>query len=98
MTVSTPHAILASTIFDGELCHGDCALIVEGADIVGVVPRGEVPASIPKRTLPDGAWLAPGFIDCQVNGGGDILFNDDPSVEGIAAIAKAHRRFGVTSI
>ena len=27
--------------------------------------------------MPDGAWLAPGFIDVQVNGGGDVLFNDD---------------------
>ena len=29
-----------------------------------------------------GAWLAPGFIDMQVNGGGDVLFNDDPTPEG----------------
>ncbi len=32
----------------------------------------------------------------QVNGGGDRLFNDDPSVETIAAIGAAHRRFGTT--
>ncbi len=29
------------------------------------------------RDLPEGIWLAPGFIDVQVNGGGDVLFNDD---------------------
>ena len=38
----------------------------------------------------DGGWLVPGFIDTQVNGGGGVLFNDRPSVEGIAAIAAAH--------
>ena len=43
-----------------------------------------------------GALLVPGFIDAQVNGGGGVLFNDDPSVETIAAIARAHRRFGTT--
>jgi N-acetylglucosamine-6-phosphate deacetylase len=31
--------------------------------------------------------LLPGFIDLQVNGGGGVLFNDQPTVEGIAAIA-----------
>lgn len=38
----------------------------------------------------------PGFIDTQVNGGGGVLFNDSPSVEGIAAIGAAHARFGTT--
>ena len=33
-----------------------------------------------------GRLLAPGFIDCQVNGGGGALFNDDPSVATIATI------------
>ncbi|MGA0602309.1 N-acetylglucosamine-6-phosphate deacetylase [Caulobacter sp. KR2-114] len=45
-----------------------------------------------------GALLLPGFIDTQVNGGGGVLFNDQPSVEGIAAIAAAHRRFGTTGL
>ena len=44
----------------------------------------------------DGQLLVPGFIDTQVNGGGGVLFNDDPSVEAIAAIGRAHRRFGTT--
>jgi N-acetylglucosamine-6-phosphate deacetylase len=40
--------------------------------------------------------LLPGFIDVQVNGGGGVLFNDDPSLESIRAIGAAHRRFGTT--
>ena len=43
-----------------------------------------------------GRLLAPGFIDCQVNGGGGALFNDDPSVATIATIGQAHRAFGTT--
>jgi N-acetylglucosamine-6-phosphate deacetylase len=50
------------------------------------------------QALRDGAWLAPGFIDVQVNGGGDMLFNDDPSPDSIAAITAAHRNFGTTSL
>jgi N-acetylglucosamine-6-phosphate deacetylase len=43
-----------------------------------------------------GQLLLPGFIDTQVNGGGGVLFNDDPSIGTIAAIGSAHRRFGTT--
>jgi N-acetylglucosamine-6-phosphate deacetylase len=41
--------------------------------------------------------LAPGFIDLQVNGGGGILLNDDPTPDAMRAIARAHRRYGITS-
>ena len=44
----------------------------------------------------EGQMLLPGFIDVQVNGGGGVLFNDDPSLESIQAIGAAHRRFGTT--
>jgi N-acetylglucosamine-6-phosphate deacetylase len=53
---------------------------------------------VPVEDLPAGAWLAPGFIDVQVNGGGDVLFNGDPRPDGIARIVAAHRRFGTTSL
>ena len=92
------HAVVASTVFDGEECRRDCAVVIEGSKILGLLPPGELPAAIPATILPEGAWLAPGFIDCQVNGGGDVLFNDEPTVDGIAAIAAAHRRFGTTSL
>ncbi|HET7307142.1 MAG TPA: N-acetylglucosamine-6-phosphate deacetylase [Gammaproteobacteria bacterium] len=46
----------------------------------------------------NGRYLLPGFIDCQVNGGGGVLLNDTPSVDGVRAIAEAHRRFGTTGL
>lgn len=45
-----------------------------------------------------GHYLVPGFIDVQVNGGGGVLFNDDPSVHGVRTIAEAHRKFGTTGL
>ncbi|WP_342250507.1 N-acetylglucosamine-6-phosphate deacetylase [Sphingomonas sp. OTU376] len=45
----------------------------------------------------DGGWIVPGFIDTQVNGGAGVLFNDSPDVEGIAAIGRAHARYGTTA-
>jgi N-acetylglucosamine-6-phosphate deacetylase len=91
-------AVAADCVFDGANVRNDCAVVIEGARIRRIVSRNEMPARIPTRHLPVGAWLAPGFIDTQVNGGGDVLFNDDPSPEGIAAIAAAHRRFGTTAL
>jgi len=45
-----------------------------------------------------GGLLAPGFIDCQVNGGGGVLFNDRPDMAAIEKIIAAHRRFGTTGL
>jgi N-acetylglucosamine-6-phosphate deacetylase len=92
------HAVAAATVFDGAVLHRDHAVIIEGSAISGLVPTRDLPSGLPVRRLPDGAWLAPGFIDVQVNGGGDVLFNDTPTVEGIAAIVAAHRRFGTTAL
>jgi len=44
----------------------------------------------------DGHLLLPGFIDVQVNGGGGVLFNDAPTVDGIRSIGAVHRKFGTT--
>ena len=43
-------------------------------------------------------WLTPGFIDIQVNGGGDVLFNDAPTADTIRKMIAAHRRFGTTAL
>src|SRR5437764_15321570 len=91
-------AIAADHVFDGTMLRHDCAVLIEDSRIRSVMRPGELPAAIPHRRLPTGAWLVPGFIDTQVNGGGDVLFNDDPSPRGIAAIAAAHRRFGTTAM
>jgi N-acetylglucosamine-6-phosphate deacetylase len=43
-----------------------------------------------------GLLLLPGFIDTQVNGGGGVLFNDEPTVATIRRMGAAHRKFGTT--
>jgi len=94
----TPHALVADTVFDGDGLHRDAAVIIEGEHIQRLLPSRDVPGSLPVQRMPAGVWLAPGFIDVQVNGGGDVLFNNAPTAEGIAAIAAAHRRFGTTGL
>jgi N-acetylglucosamine-6-phosphate deacetylase len=98
MSAPEQHAIAAEYVFDGTALQRNAAVVIEGAHITAVVPRNELGPATPARALPDGVWLAPGFIDVQVNGGGDVLFNDMPTPEGIRAIAAAHRRFGTTAL
>jgi N-acetylglucosamine-6-phosphate deacetylase len=83
-------------IFDGERLRDDCALVVEGEAIQALTPFAERPRGGEQVDL-GGGILSPGFIDWQINGGGGVLFNASPTVEGIAAIAAAHRSAGVTA-
>jgi len=92
------HAVVASRIFDGANVRADMAVLIDDRLIAAIVPRAELPTNIAVEELPQGAWLAPGFIDIQVNGGGDSLFNDRPMPETIRTIVAAHRRLGTTSL
>lgn len=90
----SPFALLPSRVLTpGGFQSGRCVVVDKGR-IVGVVPSNQCPKGVATRQLTGD--LLPGFIDLQVNGGGGVLFNDHPTVEGIAAIAAAHRRFGTT--
>jgi N-acetylglucosamine-6-phosphate deacetylase len=92
------YAIAASCVFDGAIAHRDAAVIVNGERIERLGQRADLPPNLPVYDLPRRVWLAPGFIDLQVNGGGDILFNDAPTTDTIRQIAAAHRRFGTTAL
>lgn len=81
-------------IVDGELRDG-ISVVLDGDRIAAVT--NATPAGADEVDL-EGRILAPGYIDVQVNGGGGLLFNDDPSVETVATIAAAHRRFGTTGL
>jgi N-acetylglucosamine-6-phosphate deacetylase len=98
MTEPIKYAIAADTVFDGSVTHQNAAVVVEDTRIVSVLPQSNLPGDLDIKALPAGDWLAPGFIDIQVNGGGDVLFNDSPTPETIATMVAAHRRFGTTSL
>jgi N-acetylglucosamine-6-phosphate deacetylase len=84
----------ARMLLDGAFVD-DKAIVIDGAHIAAIMPASALSPDIPQESF-DGDLLIPGFIDTQVNGGGGVLFNDDPSVETIRAIGAAHARFGTT--
>src|SRR4051794_30431901 len=87
-------ALVPDRLFDGERFLDGRAVLVAGGRIAGLPTLAELDPALPRCDLP--GLLAPGFIDCQVNGGGGVLFNDDPCPAAIRAIGAAHRRFGTT--
>ena len=75
----------------------EAAALVENGIVCAVVSAEAIPAGARRIDLGE-ALLAPGFIDLQVNGGGGVLFNDDPSFASLERIAAAHRRCGTTGL
>lgn len=93
---SQAYALLAPSIFDGVILHPNSALLVHKDRIIDLVPQDIIPSEYIQYRL-DGTLL-PGFIDLQVNGGGGILFNDKPSVEGLKEILKSHQALGTAAL
>ncbi len=95
MSAST-HFLLPDQVFDGVTLHRGAAVEVANGKAASMVPAGQVPTG-PEVIRLTGI-LTPGFVDLQVNGGGGVLFNHDPTPAGLHKIAAAHRRFGTTHI
>jgi N-acetylglucosamine-6-phosphate deacetylase len=96
LTISAPR------IFDGNDMRGAGAVRISKGRIEGIafgepenITLGESGAPGTIR-LPADVILAPGFIDVQVNGGGGVLLNDQPTEAGVRRIVEAHRYAGTT--
>jgi N-acetylglucosamine-6-phosphate deacetylase len=83
-----------AAVFDGARLHPGAALVVEDGRVAGIVPEADAQGA---RVALSGV-LAPGFVDLQVNGGGGVLLNDRPDVDGLRAICEAHARLGTTAL
>ncbi|HEY8615951.1 N-acetylglucosamine-6-phosphate deacetylase [Phenylobacterium sp.] len=89
-------ALTGGRVLNGRGFVEGLGVVIDGGRITAVLPEAEALGRADARYDLAGGRLVPGFVDTQVNGGGGVLFNDDVSVEAIAAIGQAHRRFGTT--
>jgi len=80
----------------GEDFQAGLAVRVSQGRVVDIVADTDPALNRIQRHDLGGDFLVPGFIDCQVNGGGGVLFNDAPYVDTIRRIGAAHSRFGTT--
>jgi N-acetylglucosamine-6-phosphate deacetylase len=93
----------ATTYINGRVLTGgrfreDLTVVVRDGRIERIRHDGPVSREDSEIVNLEGKYLVPGFIDTQVNGGGGVLFNDQPTVDGISTIAAAHRKFGTTGL
>ena len=71
-------------------------VLIDGARIVDVVTPDDPRCKTAERYDLGGQLLLPGFLDTQVNGGGGVLFNAEPTSDAIHKIGRAHRQYGTT--
>ena len=86
-------ALLGAAIHDGTVLQKGKTLLCENNQIVGIKDRKSLPTGCKIEHL-DGGYLAPGFVDLQVNGGGGVMFNDDQTLQTLEVISQAHFRLG----
>lgn len=96
MTSTT--ALVNGRVLLDEGFRDDVAVLLSAGRVQAVVEAGDARVRDAARVDLAGGSLLPGFIDAQVNGGGGVLLNNTPTVEGIRAIAAAHRRHGTTGL
>lgn len=83
-------------LFDGVTLLRDMAVCLVGDQVTKLRAVSEIPGGASCHKVR--GLVTPGFVDLQVNGGGDVLLNTTPTVDGMVAIAAAHRRFGTVGI
>jgi len=83
--------LIAEQLFDGEQFRRDVSLTIGDNGRIQALDGGAPADAERLRGL-----LAPGLVDVQVNGGGGVLFNNDPSVNALGRMSAAHARFGTT--
>ncbi|KZB68094.1 N-acetylglucosamine-6-phosphate deacetylase [Thalassospira lucentensis] len=93
----TDFAITNARVFDGTDFQSEKAVIVRDGKVDAIVGNRHIPENI--LVIDAGNQiLAPGLIDVQVNGGGGVLLNDEPNIDGIRAIMAGHRKYGTTAM
>src|SRR6476620_5800997 len=89
-----PLTIAAQRIFDGRDMRGSGSVGISGGRIEHISFGTSVAGATIQ--LPADVILAPGLIDVQVNGGGGVLLNDQPTAAAVLRIVAAHRKSGTT--
>ena len=85
--------LFTPTLFDGqELLSNQCVSITDG--VITSVTEGHAEQADKVVT----GVLCPGFIDTQVNGGGGKLFNNEPTINTLTSMVRAHATFGTTQM
>jgi N-acetylglucosamine-6-phosphate deacetylase len=83
----------ANNLFDGKTLKHNQMITVEDGTI-----RSIESAQFQDDFIQLSGLVAPGFVDVQVNGGGGVLFNNQPTLDTLIVMSRAHQQYGSTAI
>ncbi|MEP1447850.1 MAG: N-acetylglucosamine-6-phosphate deacetylase [Paraglaciecola sp.] len=83
----------AENLFDGKTVKKNQLITVKAGTVQSIETAD--PLDDAEQLL---GLVTPGFIDVQVNGGGGVLFNNQPTLETLLKMSRAHQQFGSTAI
>jgi len=93
------YALVNGRIFTGHEILDNHAVVIANGLIERVCPRDALDPALTQQDVA-GAFIAPGFIDLQLNGCGGVQFNDDIetlSVATLETMQRANEKSGCTS-
>lgn len=93
------YALVNGRIFTGHEILDNHAVVIANGMIERVCPRDALDPALTQQDVA-GAFIAPGFIDLQLNGCGGVQFNDDIealSVTTLETMQRANEKSGCTS-
>ena len=88
--------IRPTAVFDGNHLSTDTLVRIEDDRVVETKSASDQEPG--DRVDSQDVILAPGLFDTQVNGGGGVMLNSQPTRAGVVAIALAHRAAGTSFI
>jgi len=83
--------LIPDQLFDGKEVYNQRPISFEDGKIIALDTVAGA------KELNVSGLLTPGFIDVQVNGGGGYLFNHETNIQTLAAMTKAHGKYGTTA-
>lgn len=92
-------AIVNGKIFLGDRFYQGKALVINGERIEDIIDLENLNKEYSDVEIIDAnnSYVAPGFIDLQLNGCGGVLFNDEITLETLETMHKTNLKYGCTS-
>lgn len=90
------YALTHCNLYTEQQVLTDRALLIEADRIQAIPPIEQLPATCEAIDL-EGATVAPGFIDLQLNGCGGVMFNDAITPETLEIMHRTNLQSGTTS-